>query len=526
MAATDVLTPARITYAEDFTDETIQVQIKYDVGVGVDSIEACMSFTGANDDIPYRSVSSRYGNYYFVLTDEERAILRNYITQGNSTTIRFYLKSTINGYTYYSYLTKNFTLVNYKPTLAPVIVDTNTRTTSLTGNSSKLIKYFSNAQITMNAQARKGASLFSRQVINGSQIIDIEDREQDSVLIEGVDSNTFYCKVLDSRGYETQTAKVVSFVNYVKLTSSLTLSPLTLAGDLTLVFEGNYFNGNFGVASNTLEFEYGLRENSGDITWHIIDISQGSLILSGNTYKLTYTIKGLNPDSTYTITSNVIDELMSIQIEEQSVAAKPVFDWGKNDFKHNTDVIFENKKNIIAARANGSTFRAIEPCNASGNTVINWDSYSESISDTEIYGNNVKIVAKEDVFINNRAYGKNQVLWSGVSHMNGSQSASLSQAISSQPHGIVLVFSLYRNGVEEDVSINSFFVSKHEVAALPNAPHTFFMMINSGFSTIGAKYLYIDDTKITGHATNGQAGTNNNFNYSNSSFVLRYVIGV
>lgn len=526
MAATDIPTPAKITYAEDFTDETLQVLIKYTISAGIDNIQACMSFTGANDDIPYRDVPTRYGSYHFVLTDEERTTLRNHIKQGNSSTIRIYVKTTINGITYHSYLTKNYTLVNYEPSLEPVIIDRNTITLNLTGNNSKFIKYFSNAYISINAQANKGASIISKRIVNGSQTIEIEDREQDITLIKGVDSNTFYFKVQDSRGYETNSFKVVDFVNYIKLTSSLTLQPLTLAGDLTLVFEGNYFNGSFGAKNNTLEFEYGLQENGGDINWTIIDTAQGKLTLNGNTYRLEYTIKGLNPDSTYTITSNVIDELMNVQIENQSTIAKPVFDWGKTDFKHNTDVIFENKKNIIATRANGSTFRAIEPCNASGNTVINWDSYSESISDTEIYGNNVKIVAKEDVFIKNRAYGKNQVLWSGVSHMNGSQSASLTQKISDQPNGIVLVFSLYRNGAAEDVSMNSFFVSKKEVELLPNAPHTFFMMINSGFSKIGAKYLYIDDNKITGNATNSLSGANNGITYDNSSFVLRYVIGV
>ena len=61
---------------------------------------------------------------------------------------------------------------------------------------------------------------------------------------------------------------------------------------------------------------------------------------------------------------------------------------------------------------------------------------------------------------------------------------------------------------------------------MPNAPHTFFLMINSGFGVVGAKYLYIADNVITGDATNAQDGSNNGFTYKNRSFVLRYVIGV
>ena len=159
MAATDIPTPARITYVEDFTDETLQIQIQYDTGVGVDDLQLCLSFTGANDDIPYRNIPKKTGFYYIAFTDEERKILRQGITQNNKRTIRVYIRSIINGYTYYSYLTKTITLVNYEPTISPVIVDTNARTLSLTGNSNKLIKYFSTAQITMNAQGHKEAEI-------------------------------------------------------------------------------------------------------------------------------------------------------------------------------------------------------------------------------------------------------------------------------------------------------------------------------------------------------------------------------
>ena len=90
----------------------------------------------------------------------------------------------------------------------------------------------------------------------------------------------------------------------------------------------------------------------------------------------------------------------------------------------------------------------------------------------------------------------------------------------------MLVFSLYRNGAAENVSINSAFISKYEVAALPDAPHTFWMAINAGFSTIGAKYLYINDTTITGHEGNTSSGANSGITFNNSMYVLRYVIGV
>jgi hypothetical protein len=85
---------------------------------------------------------------------------------------------------------------------------------------------------------------------------------------------------------------------------------------------------------------------------------------------------------------------------------------------------------------------------------------------------------------------------------------------------------LYRDGAAADVSFNTFYISKKEVELLPGSPHTFIMGINAGFSTIGAKYLTINDTSIVGNATNTSSGTNSGITFNNSSFVLRYVIGV
>ena len=520
--------PATIVSADDFTDETTGVQITY-INVSndlVDDLQACLSFTGAKDDIPYRSIDKKGDAYLFTFTDAEKATLRKGIKQGSSTTIRFYVRTRINGVYYHSSLTKNLTLVNYLPTCNPVITDTNARCRELTGSNTKFIKYFSNAAITINASAKKEASILSRSIINGSQNVLIEDAAKDTATIEGVDSNTFYFTIQDSRGYETQSFKTIDLVEYTKLTTSLTLRPLTLSGNLTIVIEGNYYNGSFGAKKNSLEFEYGLRKNGGDITWTIIDTSKGTLELYDNSYRLTYTITGLDPNSTYKITSNAIDELMSLQTSEYSVTAKPVYSWGKNDFKHNTPVYLNKNLSLRTIDNDGNDISVLNPCNPSGNLVLGWGQYDNANGNTQVYGNNVHLTAKENVIINGKTYGKNQVLWSGGSYMNGTQYANLSQAISSQPHGIVLVFSLFTNGAADNTSINSFFVSKQEVAALPNAPHTFFMMINAGFSVIGAKYLYIDDTKITGHTTNTTSGSNNGFNFNNDRFVLRYVIGV
>lgn len=279
-----------------------------------------------------------------------------------------------------------------------------------------------------------------------------------------VESNKFMLTATDSRGMTSTTTVTSGWIEYTKLTCNLMTGALGVSGDLLLTITGNYFNSTFGSQYNSLALEYRYKAD-GDEWSDWVAISDVTL---DRNYRAETTVTGLAYKSQYTFQARAQDALMQIASAEQTVVGTPVFDWGKNSFTFHVPVTFE-----------------------------------ESII---LPGNNV--------------------LWSGASHMNGNQSAVLSDAISNQPNGIVLVFSLYRNGAAEDVSINSFFVSKKEVELLPGAPHTYFMNVNAGFSMIGAKYLYIYDNVITGHESNTSSSANSGITFNNSNYVLRYVIGV
>lgn len=511
--------PATIISADSFNDEE-NPTIYFSNGSKA-TIAACIADSRGTIVVPYTSITSTSSSYTFNLTSVNRAALRKLITTGKTTSVRFYLRTTIEGVNYHKYVSRTLTLVNYEPVLNPDIpVDTNNVTKNLTGDDSKFVRYFSNAYFDMGAEAQKEATIDSRYVICGSTTL--EDYTSNTGTIEGIDSNTFYFGVTDSRGYTTRDAVVVDLIPYVKLTASLTLQPLSLSGDLTFIISGSCYSGSFGKKSNSLEFEYGIRENGGDITWHII---QPTVTYGDNRYEATYSISGLNPNSVYSITSNVIDELMSVQSQSESITSTPIFDWGKNDFKHNTPVYLTKNLSLRTIDNDGNDVSVFNPCNPQGALVLGWGQYNNANGDTSVYGNSINLTANNEVRINGTPIG-GKVLWEGVYTMNDSQVINLASPISEQINGIVLVFSLYTSGAEQDVSINTFFVSKKEVELLPGAPHTFFMMINSGFSVIGSKYLYIDDSIITGHATNSTAGTNNNMTFSNNRFVLRYVIGV
>lgn len=117
-----------------------------------------------------------------------------------------------------------------------------------------------------------------------------------------------------------------------------------------------------------------------------------------------------------------------------------------------------------------------------------------------------------------------RLLWSGAYYMTEEHTATLSEKISEQPNGIVLVFS-YFNSTAQNYNFNSHFISKKLVALHEGNGSDFFM--TASLSAIGRKYLYIKDDRIIGHSANADTGTaSSGITYANNKFVLRYVIGV
>ena len=123
--------------------------------------------------------------------------------------------------------------------------------------------------------------------------------------------------------------------------------------------------------------------------------------------------------------------------------------------------------------------------------------------------------------------GRGKLLWTGGYYMTASHVIPLSEKVSQQQSGIVLVFSRYSGGEAQNYHWNEFFVSKEWVRRHPGTGHSF-MMTNDGlFSLMASKYLYIHDDKIGGNDVNGESGTGTSgITYNNAGFVLRYVIGV
>lgn len=119
------------------------------------------------------------------------------------------------------------------------------------------------------------------------------------------------------------------------------------------------------------------------------------------------------------------------------------------------------------------------------------------------------------------------LLWSGAEFMTSEQTITLSEAISKQHSGIVLVFSRYSNDTVRNYHFSHFFVHKKFVELHPGVGSVFIMSTSDVFDVVASKYLYFYDNRIVGNDLNVESGTGNSgIIYDNDGFVLRYVIGV
>lgn len=119
----------------------------------------------------------------------------------------------------------------------------------------------------------------------------------------------------------------------------------------------------------------------------------------------------------------------------------------------------------------------------------------------------------------------NNVLWTGCYYMSASHTATLSQNVSAQPHGIVLAWSAYVSGAAKDYDWFYQFIPKWHVST-HGGTGVGITMSTVTFSYIGSKYVYVYDNKIVGNDNNTSTGTTNGVTRANNYWVLRAVIGV
>ena len=99
--------------------------------------------------------------------------------------------------------------------------------------------------------------------------------------------------------------------------------------------------------------------------------------------------------------------------------------------------------------------------------------------------------------------------------MNESQTLNLSENVSDQKNGILLIWSRY-NEEPKNYGWVVNVIPKILVGLFPGSGHDV-IVGDAGSQVIASKYLYIFDNQITGNSNNNVGATRN--------WVLRYVVG-
>lgn len=334
---TSIPRKATINSAPNFTDEdspTITYTNK--AGSSMGTLQACIADAqGQEIFVPYRNLSKTGSSYTFNFTAAEKEALQKAVLSGsNSRQVRFYIYSKIGSYEDYSSQLKTLTIANAKPAISPTVVDVNSKTIALTGDSNKLIRYHSDAKAVVGASFKKHATAKTYKITCGNA-----NALAPEVVFGVVENNQFNFSVTDTRGLTASQTVTKTMVPYVHLTCNLEVDRPNALGEMTFKIHGNYYNGSFGATDNALTLYYSIEAESGGIS-----ATQITPTFSGNTYSIEVPLTGLDYREKYTFKAWATDKLEATETPEITTYSLPIFDWSKEDFNFNVPVSIEGSR--------------------------------------------------------------------------------------------------------------------------------------------------------------------------------------
>ena len=323
---------ANITKAPDFTDEE-NPSITYANYAGnlVDNLQVAISTDGKTALVPYRNISVSGTTYRFSLTNAERDALRAASSKSNNLAVKYLLKTTIGDVEGVTVAASTMKIVNAQPVVNPVIIDTNSASAGVTGDYSVLVALHSTARVTLNATAQKKATIVSRRVEQGKNVLSGDG----TFLVSSADP--IRITVTDSRGNTTSLTASNKIVPYLDPTCIIEHALPDANGEMLFSVIGNAYNGLIGKTKNTLTVQYRHRVGYGEYgKW----VTISNLSQDGNEYAAAVLVTGLDYKSRHTFQARVVDAIHTDGVEstEQTFIAEPTFDWSENDFNFNVPV--------------------------------------------------------------------------------------------------------------------------------------------------------------------------------------------
>ena len=506
-----------ISSAPNFNDEeNPTITYSNPAGNTVSTLSACISLTGAKDDIPYRDISKTGTTYTFNLTNNERTTLRKASSNSSELNIKFYVKTVSGGVTYYSIVDKKMTIKDGQPifsdfTVAEADEDIYER---LTRNRTKFIRKYSDIKITISSGnkmvAQKEATPTSYNINVGEKSKTLSySTDTLETTIDNMDYNKVEVYAIDSRNKQTPVFKSLDIIDYKELVLNNIEFNRKNSVEETILITGNgtWTNVDFGNVVNSIKSFVFRRKSKNDIAWsdwysikEFFHINEDGTF--NNKIENEFTALTFHFGEEYDIEIKIEDEL-SVATRNISVNSGKILMSALKEYGVNFGGIYDKEEGGVL-QVNGKNIENLST-GITGDTlpigsVVDFDG-------TEIPGNWIKI-------------DNQKILWNDYYYMQGSHVVSLPEKVSEQENGIILVFSGYSDGQPKNWNWSSHFVSKKEVE-LSNGGGRFF--IGGGTQGLSCfKYIYIYDDRLEGNDCNIlQNGT-----YDNKGCVLRYVLGV
>lgn len=276
-ALTNIPRQATADSVAGFTDEQNPV-LRYtnNAGNAVTTLQACIALTessaATNPAIAWRDISKTGNSYTFNLTTAERETLQNN-TSGQSRNLWFFVKTVLNGTTYYSYKIATMTIVNANPTMdAPTYSDTNATTTAVTQDNQKIIQNKSTLQFQFaNIEALKGATLSKiSMTINGVTKektlsgTSVASTTYDFGTIDVAENTTATIVLTDSRGFTKSYTKQISVLEYFQPNAIISVNrEANFYTESHITVDANYASLN---GSNTITIQYRIKKST-DQNW-------------------------------------------------------------------------------------------------------------------------------------------------------------------------------------------------------------------------------------------------------------------